>query len=194
MSAAATRTAKKLFIFAIAMFGFGYAMVPLYNVFCDVTGLRLKGKTGEITETVAATVYVDPNRLVTVAFDTNVNSALPWRFKAQQYTMKVHPGVITEAVFVVENNSNATVIGRAVPSVVPTQAALFFNKTECFCFTKQTLTAGERKEIVVRFVVDSKLPKKINTMTLSYTFYEAADSKNVAQSDSNTVKAIDIKS
>lgn len=191
MAEAATRTAQKLFFFAVAMFGFGYAMVPLYDVLCDVTGLN--GKTGEISQTAVEAGYVDKDRLVTVQFDTNVNTALPWNFKAMEYTMKVHPGEISKAVFVVENNSDKDIIGQAVPSVAPSQASLFFNKTECFCFTKQTLAPGERKEMVVRFVVGSELPEKIKTMTLSYTFFEAPDSRDVVLSNESTVEAIDAK-
>lgn len=191
MAEAATRTAQKLFFFAVAMFGFGYAMVPLYDVLCDVTGLN--GKTGEISQAAVEAGYVDKNRLVTVQFDTNVNTALPWNFKAMEYAMKVHPGEIAEAVFVVENNSEKDIIGQAVPSVAPSQASLFFNKTECFCFTKQTLAAGERKEMIVRFVVGSELPEKIKTMTLSYTFFEAPDSNDVVFSNESTVGAIDAK-
>ncbi|MCG8378639.1 MAG: cytochrome c oxidase assembly protein [Proteobacteria bacterium] len=170
---AATRTAKKLTLVAIAMFGFGYALVPLYDVFCDITGIN--GKTGEISQAEADSATVDTNRLITVEFDTNVNSALPWKFKAAEYKMKVHPGEIAEAVFIAENQSDTAIAGRAVPSVAPAKASLFFNKTECFCFTRQVLEPGESKEMVVRFVVDSDLPEKISTMTLSYTFFDALD-------------------
>ena len=186
-----TRTAKKLFVFAIAMFGFGYAMVPLYDVFCDVTGIN--GKTGEISQSEAKAGVVDTDRLVTVEFDTNVNNALPWKFKAENYKMEVHPGEIATAVFIAENESDRSIVGQAIPSVAPSQASLFFNKTECFCFTQQVLAPGERKEMIVRFVVDSKLPKKISTMTLSYTFFEALDSDKVAASDTDTVKATNTK-
>ena len=182
------RTVKKLGLFAIAMFGFGYVMVPLYDVLCDITGLN--GKTGEISQSEAETKRVDVDRLVTVEFDTNVNPALPWKFKAAEYKMKVHPGEIAEAVFIVENESDRSVIGQAVPSVAPAQASLFFNKTECFCFTKQSLEPGERKEIIVRFVVDTELPKKISTITLSYTFFRVPDSNDVTVSDKKAVKAI----
>jgi cytochrome c oxidase assembly protein subunit 11 len=183
-----TRTVKKLGLFAIAMFGFGYVMVPIYDVLCDITGIN--GKTGEISQSEAETKRVDVDRLVTVEFDTNVNPALPWKFKAAEYKMKVHPGEIAEAVFIVENESDRSVIGQAVPSVAPAQASLFFNKTECFCFTKQILEPGERKEIIVRFVVDTELPKKISTMTLSYTFFRVPDSNDVTVSDKKAVKAI----
>lgn len=186
-----TRTVKKLFVFAIVMFGFGYVMVPIYDVLCDITGLN--GKTGEISQSEAETNRVDVDRLVTVEFDTNVNPALPWKFKVAEYKMKVHPGEIAEAVFIVENKSDKSVIGQAVPSVAPAQASLYFNKTECFCFIKQVLGPRERKEMIVRFVVDSKLPEKITTMTLSYTFFRVPDSNDVIVSDKKSVKAINTK-
>lgn len=173
------RTETKLTILAVAMFGFGYALVPLYDVLCDITGLN--GKTGTIANTEAAQLEVDQERLVTVEFDTNVNSELPWSFHAQEHKMKVHPGELTDAVFIIENNSDQRVIAQAIPSVAPAQASLFFNKTECFCFTQQMLAPRERKEMTVRFVVDPDLPKKISTLTLSYTYFKAPGSDRVVQ-------------
>jgi len=185
-------TAKKLFIFAACMFGFGYVMVPMYDLLCDVTGLN--GKTGEVSQVKAESMHVDMNRLVTVEFDTNVNPALPWKFKASEFKMNVHPGEIAEAVFVVENTSNKPVVGQAVPSLVPALASLYFDKTECFCFTTQLLEPGERKEMIVRYVVGSELPENISTMTLSYTFFKAPESDDVAVSEKESVKAISSKS
>jgi cytochrome c oxidase assembly protein subunit 11 len=166
----ATKTAKKLGLVAVAMFGFGYLMVPIYNILCEVTGIN--GKTGRITQSQVNANDVDVDRFVTVEFDTNVNPNLPWTFKAVEFKQQVRPGEIAEAVFVVENESNKIVVGQAVPSVAPEQASLFFNKTECFCFTNQELAPGEKKDMIVRYVVDSDLPDKITTMTLSYTFFK----------------------
>jgi cytochrome c oxidase assembly protein subunit 11 len=166
----ATKTAKKLGLVAVAMFGFGYLMVPIYNILCEVTGIN--GKTGRITQSQVNANDVDVDRFVTVEFDTNVNPNLPWTFKAVEFKQQVRPGEIAEAVFVVENESNKIVVGQAVPSVAPEQASLFFNKTECFCFTNQELAPGEKKDMIVRYVVDSDLPEKITTMTLSYTFFK----------------------
>ena len=168
------RISGKLAVFALAMFGFGYALVPLYDVLCDVTGLN--GKTGEITSEAVSELIVDYDRTVTVQFDANVNSALPWQFRAADKILVVHPGEVTEAVFIAENISSAEVIGQAIPSVTPSQASLFFNKSECFCFTQQTLAAYERKEMIVRFVVEADLPEKISILTLSYTFFVAPES------------------
>ncbi len=173
----ATKTAKKLGLVAIAMFGFGYLMVPIYNVLCDITGIN--GKTGQIAQSQVSVDDVDPNRLVTVEFDTNVNPALPWKFRAVQFKQEVRPGEIAEALFIVENESDKSVVGQAIPSVAPEQASLFFNKTECFCFINQALAPGEKKEMIVRFVVGSDLPEKISTMTLSYTFFKALSGNDV---------------
>ncbi len=186
MAQSATRTAKKLALFAIAMFGFGYALVPLYDLVCDVTGIG--GKTGVISQSEAEADVIDADRLVTVEFDTNVDSALPWKFKAAEFKMKVHPGEMSEAVFVVENQSDKPVIGKAIPSVAPEIASRFFNKTECFCFTQQLLEAGERKEMIVRFIVGSELPEDILVMTLSYKFFQVLDNADVAVSDIKAVK------
>ncbi|MBL1142215.1 MAG: cytochrome c oxidase assembly protein [Proteobacteria bacterium] len=181
-----TRTAKKLALFAVAMFGFGFALVPIYEVVCEATGIG--GRTGVISQSEAEADQVDAERLVTVEFDTNVDSALPWAFKAAEFNMKVHPGEMAEAVFVVENRSDKPVIGKAVPSVAPPIASKFFDKTECFCFTEQRLEAGERKEMIVRFVVGSQLPEDILIMTLSYRFFQVPDNADVAISDTKAVK------
>jgi cytochrome c oxidase assembly protein subunit 11 len=173
------RTETKLTILAVAMFGFGYALVPLYEVFCEITGLN--GKTGTIANTEAVQLEVDKSRLVTVEFDTNVNNELPWSFHVQAHKMKVHPGALNDVVFIIENNSDQPVVAQAVPSVAPAQASLFFNKTECFCFTQQMLAPRERKEMKVRFVVDPGLPKKISTLTLSYTYFMAPGSDKIVQ-------------
>lgn len=186
------RVVGKLAVFAVAMFGFGYALVPLYDVFCDVTGLN--GKTGEITSEAVSELIIDYDRTVTVQFDTNVNSTLPWRFKALDQKLVVHPGEVAEAVFVAENISSTQVTGQAIPSVAPSQASLYFNKSECFCFTQQTLAAHERKEMIVRFVVEADLPEEISTLTLSYTFFAAPESSEaVSQVPVVTVTVLDAR-
>ena len=163
------RLAMKLAGAALAMFGFGYALVPLYDYACTVIGL---GRTGELSTAEAATLSADPSRRVTVEFDTNVNSALPWQFVAGQRRVTVHPGEIAAAGFRVVNNSGRAIVGQAVPSVTPAAASVYFKKTECFCFTQQTLAPGETRDMPVRFVVDRELPQDITTVTLSYTFFE----------------------
>ena len=165
------RLALKLAGVAIGMFGFGYALVPLYEVVCEYTGLG--GRTGIVTAVEAAAMDVNRGREVVVEFDTNINGTLPWSFASLQRRMTVHPGQVTEVYFVAENTSDRTVVGQAVPSVAPAKAAPYFNKTECFCFTRQTLAPGERRKMPVRFVVGADLPPGVNTLTLSYTFFEA---------------------
>lgn len=163
----------RLGIAAVAMFGFGFAMVPLYDVFCDITGLN--GKTGRIETEAALSQEVDMEREVTVEFVVSVNSDLPWEIKPMVRKIKVHPGAVTEVKYAARNITGNTVIGQAVPSLVPGLASKYFNKTECFCFTQQALAAGEYKEMPVRFVVDPALPKDMNSVALSYTFYRMED-------------------
>lgn len=175
MNQNAKRTTIRLFIVTIAMFGFGYAMVPFYSVICKYTGLN--GKTGALTSEQAGHLAVDNNRKITVQFDTNVNTDLPWAFSVETPAAQVHPGNLNDAVFVVENKSNQTIVGQAVPSVAPNPASLYFKKTECFCFTHQTLAPGERREMRVRYVIEPNIPPEISTLTLSYTFFRATDTK-----------------
>ncbi|MGH8120286.1 MAG: cytochrome c oxidase assembly protein [Gammaproteobacteria bacterium] len=183
------RTALKLFVVAMAMFGFGYALVPLYNVMCEIAGIN--GKTGTISSEEAGRLTVDSGRLVTVEFDTNVNGDLPWGFRPAVGKVKVQPGKVTDVIFVVENNTDREIVGQAIPSVAPHQASLYFKKTECFCFTQQTLAPRERKEMLVRFVVDSKLPGSISTLTLSYTFFPAPGEHKTAHQPENVESTAD---
>jgi len=166
------RAALLLGAVAVAMTGFGFALVPLYDIFCQVTGLN--GKTGVIAGDAAAELAVARERWVTVEFDANVNGGLPWRFAPAARRMKVHPGEVAEAAYVVENLSGQAVTGRAVPSVAPGPASVHFKKIECFCFSEQTLGPGESREMPVRFVVAADLPERVNALTLSYTFFEVA--------------------
>lgn len=167
------RVVTRLAIFAAGMFGFGYLLVPIYNVFCDVTGLN--GKTGEISAAQAEALHVAEDRLITVTFDTNINGGLPWRFRAREQKVTVHPGEVNEVLFYAQNLTDQEITGQAVPSVAPAKASIYFNKTECFCFTQQTLAPNEVRDMPVRFVVDPDLPEGITTLTLSYTFFQAPD-------------------
>lgn len=163
-------TAARLGVVVLAMFGFGFALVPLYNVFCELTGLN--GKTG-VVEANALDGVVDESRLVTVEFTGSVNSRLPWEFAPRTHKMRVHPGKVYEATFVAQNLASEGRVGQAVPSVAPAAASRYFNKTECFCFSPQKFEAGETRELPLRFVVDARLPAEIKTLTLSYTFFES---------------------
>lgn len=176
-SAANTRVVKRLGLAAVLMFGFGFAMVPLYDVFCEITGLN--GKTGLQEAEAALTEVVDEDRLVTVEFLGVVHSDLPWAFRPMVHEVKVHPGEVTEVNYFATNESGDPVTGQAVPSVAPGQAAKYFSKTECFCFTRQLLEPGQGKEMPLRFVVDPALPNNVKRISLSYTFYQAKDDGKV---------------
>jgi cytochrome c oxidase assembly protein subunit 11 len=165
------RVVKRLLIAAVAMFGFGFALVPLYDVFCDVTGIN--GKTGRIAAEAALSKKVDKDRTVTVEFLSSVHGDLAWDFKPVVRRVKVHPGEVTEVNYVAHNRTGEMVSGQAVPSLAPGLAARYFNQTECFCFTRQTLGPNEEKLMPLRFVVDPELPEEIGTVSLSYTFFHA---------------------
>ncbi len=163
------KTVGYLSLFAVAMFGFGYLLVPLYDKFCEITGIG--GRTAESAVTEVLSTEIDESRLVTVHFDSNVNSALPWAFEPVQRMMDVHPGKMYETMYIAHNRSDQTLVAQAVPSVAPGLASLYFNKTECFCFTEQVLLPGESREMPVRFFVDTQLPGKTDLITLSYIIY-----------------------
>ena len=168
------KVVKQLVLASVMMFGFGYALVPLYNIFCDITGLngRLDTEAAKVEK-----LDVDQNRWVTVEFVSSLNADMPWKFKPVVSKMKVRPGEPSKVNYVAKNISNKAITGNAVPSVSPGQAAKYFTKTECFCFTQQELKAGEEKEMPVVFIVDKNLPKRINTVTLSYTFFNSPAAK-----------------
>lgn len=173
------RTAIKLALIPIAMFGFGYALVPLYDVFCQQFGLQGRGTT--ITdESSVDPAGVDRSRDIKMEFVTSTNGDLPWKFKALTGTTSVHPGALNEAHFVVENTSDKTIVGRAIYNVTPSVASVYFSKTECFCFTEQTLEPGERLEMPVRYMINPDLPNNIKGVTLSYTFFELSESDGKA--------------
>jgi len=158
-----------LFIAAIAMFGFGFALVPLYSVICTVTGLN-----GKIDGAVASTEEViDNSRIITIQLLANTNASLPWDFYPLQKVVKVHPGEQAHFAYYAKNNASRTMTVQAVPSVSPGLAAQYVRKTECFCFTRQTFKAGEGQEMPVLFHLDKELPKDITTITLSYTMFDA---------------------
>jgi cytochrome c oxidase assembly protein subunit 11 len=153
---------------SIAAFGFSFALVPLYRIACEkVFGVRLERGAADPTEVLAS---VRSDRLITVTFDGGVNSKLPWEFHPRQMSMQVRPGELYETAYVARNTSDRDMVGSATPSVAPAMASKYFNKTECFCFTAQTLAAGETRDMPVRFIIDPDLPADVRTLTLSYTF------------------------
>ena len=163
-----TRVIFRLMFVVVGMFGFGFAMVPLYDIFCDVTGIN--GKTGDKV-TLAENLQVDTSRVIEVEFIASLNESMPWEFKPMQHSIKVHPGETTRITYVAINKTDQAIIGQAVPSVAPGRAAEYFQKTECFCFTEQKLEAGEEKQMPVIFVVDPELPDDVSQLALSYTFF-----------------------
>ncbi len=165
------KTVNRLLLVTVGMFAFGYALVPLYRVYCDLTG---RGSNVAVSETEAGMSEVDEDRLVTVVFDTNTRD-IPWTFKAGRHKAKIRPGELSEAVFLVENRSGRTVTGRAIPSVSPVQAGIYVSKMDCFCFTEQVLAPGETREMPVRFIVDTDLPERFSSLTLSYTFFDVGE-------------------
>ncbi len=155
---------------SVFAFGFCFALVPLYRIACEkVFGIRLE-RGPAASETVAANERKD--RVVTVMFDAGVNSKLPWEFAPRQLSMRVRPGELYETTYFARNKSERDIVGSATPSVAPARASQYFNKTECFCFTAQTLAAGETRELPVRFIVDPDLPEDVRTVTLSYAFFK----------------------
>lgn len=159
---------RKLMFIVVGMFGFGFALVPIYDVFCDITGLNGKTK-GQII--LSETMEVDESREIIVEFIASLNEEMPWEFRPMTRTVKVHPGKPTRIEYVAINKTNKDIIGQAVPSVAPGMAAPYFEKTECFCFTEQLLKAGEEKLMPVVFVINPDLPEHIKIITLSYTFF-----------------------
>jgi cytochrome c oxidase assembly protein subunit 11 len=157
----------KLLLMTLAMFGFGYLLVPIYDVFCEITGLG--GRTGG--QVTAAQLEPDLDRLVTIEFIASVNQGAPWEFRPTVSRMQVHPGQMYQTSFYARNTSNDYLIGQAVPSVAPGQMARYLQKTECFCFTAQDFLAGESKDMPVIFFLDPEIPEHIDTVTLSYTFF-----------------------
>lgn len=161
------QTLVKLLVVAVMMFGFGYAMVPFYRAICDALGLNSVIKPDAVANT-----QVDTGRSVTIEFDANLRSNLPWTFTPVEKSVSIHPGALTQVTYEVRNRSDRPVTGQAIPSFGPQLAGRYFKKLDCFCFTQQTLAPGEVRVMPVTFVVEPGLPQDVNTVTLSYTFFE----------------------
>ena len=168
---AARRFRKRAALVCVCMFLFGFACVPIYRIACDHGYLGPRTQQNAPDRVGADSLKVDESRWVEVQFDGSVNSGLSWSFAPKTTTLRVHPGQLTDAWFTATNLTQSTLVGQAVPSIAPKLATLYFNKTECFCFTEQLLKPGETRDMPVRFVVDPKLPADVSQLTLSYTFY-----------------------
>ena len=190
------RTTLLLGGLVVLMFGFGFAMVPLYNLFCEVTGTQSLSQRSEIGRgeigrrlTGMEGDQVDKSRWVTVKFDTTVHPELPWDFDVLTHRIKVHPGATYEVNFTARNRSSERVTGQAIPSVAPWQATPYFNKMDCFCFNKQTLDGTQQADMPLQFRISNDLPKDIHSLTLSYSFMRL---KGSGKEDSKDKQALPI--
>ncbi len=172
--AGARRGSWKLAAVVLFMFGFGFALVPLYGAICQLTGLNGKSR-GLLAASAEAGGAVDSKRTVKVQFLTTVNGGRVWKFGADQAQIEVHPGQLYTVYFDAQNQQDQDVVGQAVPSVAPWKAANHLHKTECFCFNQQPFKAGEAKHMPVRFMLDPQLPADVDTVTLSYTFFDVTE-------------------
>jgi len=163
---------RKLLVVAALMFGFGWALIPIYRKICEVTGINLLTNKDPAAEARARNTQVDTSRTVVVEFDANKQG--PWRFKPHVNHLTVHPGELVHVDYDLVNLEGRAMVGQAIPSYAPMQSARYFQKLECFCFKQQVLAAGETRKFPVVFFIDPDLPKDVTQITLSYTFFEVA--------------------
>lgn len=168
---------RKLAVVALGMFAFGYALVPIYKAICEMTGINILALgekelpgSGNARLSKADNSQIDTSRTITVEFDANARG--PWQFKPMQSSVQVHPGQLMSVMYEFQNVQDRSMSAQAIPSYAPSEASAHFNKMECFCFNQYTLAPGEKKQWPVVFVIDPKLSKSVNTITLSYTFFE----------------------
>ena len=166
------RLVTKLAIVCVSMFGFGYVLVPLYDVFCDLTGLRF---TDDEAQLVSQEIVEDTSRWVIVEFDASLNQQMPWQVKPQVSQLKVRPGKVYTTNFLARKETNSRMIGQAVPSVTPYKANKHLIKTECFCFESQEVLAGQEVAMPLSFMINPKLPPDVRVVTLSYTFFDITE-------------------
>lgn len=159
-------TLRKLVVVALVMFGFGFALVPIYKKICETAGINNLLQADEVRNT-----QVDESRTLIIEFDTNTRG-LPWEFRPVQKSIKAHPGELVQVVFEVRNLSGNQMLGQAIPSYGPQAAGQYVKKIECFCFARQELKANETRQMPVQFVVDPQLPRDVSVITMSYTFFE----------------------
>ncbi|MFN3564700.1 MAG: cytochrome c oxidase assembly protein [Burkholderiaceae bacterium] len=170
---------RKLVVVAVLMFGFGWALVPLYRKICEVTGVNLLTTRDADVERRARNTQVDTSRTIVVEFDANRQG--PWRFKPEKSYVEVHPGELVHVEYDLVNLEARAMAGQAIPSYAPMQSARYFQKLECFCFRQQTLAAGETRRFPVVFFIDPELPRDVTQITLSYTFFEVPGAAPKAQ-------------
>lgn len=171
------RLILRLTLSCVLMFGFGFALVPLYDVFCRVTGLNGKVlNTGPLEEAVIS----DVNRRIQVQLIAVNNSGMPWEFRPSESSMEVYIGEMKQTAYIATNPTNRYMIAQAVPSVAPAEAAQYLRKVNCFCFDRQPLNAKEQREMPLLFVLDDALPEHIKTVTLSYTLFDITPEDTLA--------------
>ncbi|MCL1043057.1 cytochrome c oxidase assembly protein [Shewanella marisflavi] len=174
-----------LLLGCVGMFGFGFALVPLYDVLCEKLGIN--GKT-QSTPAEYKPMTIDTSRTVTVEFMAQTQKDMPWVFAPEMKRMQVHPGEVIRTQFNAKNLSTLQIVGQAIPSVSPGQGAAYFHKTECFCFNQQLLDANADAQLPLIFYVDTELPEQISTLTLSYTLYNITDKGYVGAVEQGAVK------
>jgi len=184
-------TIVKSMALVVAMFVFAvWVMPPIYNLFCEVTGLN--GKTRGQYQAVSADI--DTSRTVTVQFVGTNNENMPWGFKPADFSLQVHPGEAVVTDFIAHNPTKHIMVGQAVPSLVPHNATDYFHKTECFCFNQQALAPGETAKLGLQFIVDQEMPKAVNTITLSYTLFDVtADAPEAVAQKQQQLDASELK-
>lgn len=173
MQGSIRKTVTRLGLMALGMFCFGWALIPLYDLLCDITGLN--GKTGGQYTFDAAMVQPDKSRLLKINFLTNTNGGMVWDFRSEKGGVRVHPGELKTVNFIVRNPTDKVMVGQAIPSVSPGRAAEHFHKTECFCFEQQILQPGEELKMPMRFLIGPELPKNIESISLSYALFDITD-------------------
>jgi len=166
---------RKLSVVAMVMFGFGFALVPLYEKICEVTGINQLVRKDELTST-----QVDTSRLVTIEFDANSRGDVGWQLTPLERKRRVHPGELVHVVYELKNSTATSVTGQAIPSYGPQYAGQFVKKLDCFCFSRQEIRAGETRQLPVVFVIDPALPREVHTLTLSYTMFEIGGTRRQA--------------
>ena len=171
-----SRTVSRLLLMVVGMFAFGFALVPLYDVFCEITGINGKSFNVAADGYEAVPAAVDTSREIKVIFLANNNDGMTWEFEPSQTVMRVHPGEAVNTVYYAKNPKAHQMVGQAVPSVQPIRAAEYFHKTECFCFNEQVLAGEEAVEMPLQFIVDHDLPRDVRTITLSYTSFDVTKS------------------
>lgn len=177
LSKATRRTSLKLWLVAAGMFGFGFALVPLYDVLCAALGISQENIT-ERADYRTVKAGVDESRTIKVQFVATNDGTMPWDFRPDDFEIKVHPGAVNATTFYARNSTPRVMTAQAIPSISPPEAAQYFNKTECFCFNQQELQSGQALDMPLQFIVDQELPREIHTITLSYTLFDVTGRDN----------------